>query len=156
MVALARLITTVSIPWTGKLRQGCTEDGGSGLLRSPDSVMVKLNHTRAQGADSQAGPSPSLTPASGPAPTDQHTASTRRCQPPPHPGSSPRRMQPDPPRGSSGQQALAGERPTESTRGWQGLELPTDRGGVRVLEGAAHSPPLTLRETLPTAARRAC
>ena len=97
------------------------------MLRSPRSGTVTLNRTHAQGAGSRAGPYSGLTPASGPAPTDQRTASTRRCQPPPrHSGSSPRRMQPDPPRGSSGQQALAGERPAESTRGWQGLKLPTE------------------------------
>lgn len=126
VVGLARLIFVASIRWTGKLRQGCTQDGGSGLLRSPSSVMVTLSRTHAQEAGSRAGPHSSLTPASGPAPTDQHTASTRRCQPPPNLGSNPRRMQPDPPRGSSGQQALAGERLAESTRGWQGLKLPTE------------------------------
>ena len=111
------------------------------MLRSPPSGTVTLNRTHAQGAGSQAGPYSGLTPASGPAPTDQHTASTRRCQPPPYPGSSPRRMQPDPPRGSSGQQALAGERLAESTRGWQGLKLPTEVESGSWRGRAAHSHP---------------
>ena len=120
------------------------------MLRSPDSVMVKLNHTRTQGADSQAGPSPSLTPASGPAPTDQHTASTRRCQP-------------LPPTQAPAQEECSLTLPVGAlvSRPWQergrlsqqeagrGSSCPpTNRGVARVLEGAAHSPPLTLRETL--------
>lgn len=109
-------------------------------LRSPSSLMAKLSHAPKQ-PGSQTNPfslqwplgslalippkknislpHPSICPSTHkPAQTLPGGTS--------HPlGFSQRRMWPDPPHGSSGQQALAEEKPAESTRGWQGRKLPT-------------------------------